>query len=390
MADKNKIYRWIDNCIGILFSLLMRPFARFRQIRPSGFDKILVIKFGTLGDAILLAPVLKTLRENFPSAHIAVLCSAANIEVFENYPCVDERVMIRFLDLMNPFYLFRLIKRLRKEKFDLSIDCEEWSKISAIIALLSGVRLRIGFKTPGQHKHHLFNEAVPHIEDKHESECFFDLLSPLRLEIKNKEIKLFPRRENVIEADRFLKDAGLSTDFAVLHAEVPASGWQRQWPLENVAELGRQLVNKYNLRILIASTNKGKPEAEMLNSLLGGKAEIISGVPILTLYVILGRSRFVVTNNTGFMHLAASAGCRVFALHGPTSPLRWGPLGKDNVAIKSDLRCSPCLCLGFEYGCKTNRCMQQITPQVVLGEIEKSLKVQPVQRQGCLKRVISG
>jgi len=378
MLDKNKLYRWVDNCVGIPLCLLALPLSRFRQKKPSRYDKILVIKFGTLGDAILLKPTLRTLRENFPLAHIAVLCSAANIEVFQNSPYLDEVMVIRFVSLVNPFYLLRLIRRIKKGQFNLTIDCEEWAKIPVLISFLAHAKERVGFKTRGQHKHYLFTKTVPHMQNKHELECFLDLLKPLGLKTENRDIKLSPQQANIREASRILADRKIDSNFVILHSEVPAGSRQRQWPIENLAELGKQLISRHKFKILIIATEKGRFQAERLNFLLGNQAELMISLPILTVYAILEKANFVVTNNTGFMHLAVSAGTRVFALHGPTSPLKWGPLNKESAVIKSELNCSPCLYLGFEYGCRTNRCMQQITPQKVLEVIERTI--------GCLSR----
>ena len=78
------------------------------------------------------------------------------------------------------------------------------------------------------------------------------------------------------------------------------------------------------------------------------------------------------------MHLAAAAGTPVVALHGPTNPLQWGPWGKGHTILHVDVPCSPCLNLGFEYGCSalsdgTSPCMHTIQVDEVLEACERYL-----------------
>ena len=50
---------------------------------------------------------------------------------------------------------------------------------------------------------------------------------------------------------------------------------------------------------------------------------------------IFKKCRFFIGSDSGLMHLAASSGCKTFALFGPTNDLVYGPWGNHKV-IKSD------------------------------------------------------
>jgi len=71
------------------------------------------------------------------------------------------------------------------------------------------------------------------------------------------------------------------------------------------------------------------------------------------------------------MHLAAASGTKVIALHGPTNSIKWGPYGEKHITINSSTDCSPCLYLGFEYKCHSNKCMQAITAEDVFDLVKK-------------------
>jgi lipopolysaccharide heptosyltransferase II len=368
-----RIFHTIDRFIGIPLIFLCFPFGMFARHKTAGYNRILIIKLSLMGDTILLVPALRAIRERFPQAKISVILSRINAEILKDCPYIDEKIIVPLEKLLNLFYFWGLIRRIRRENFDLAIDFEQWFRISALISFLSQAKERLGFKTPRQHRHYLFTKTATHRKDTHELESFLDLARVLNIETTNKNLELWPQEENLREAKNYLVGLGVNSDFMILHTEVSATGRQRQWPIEKFAELGKRIREKYNLRILIASTFKGMREAEELNALLGEGAGLLIGIRLLTLFVIASQAKLVVTNNTGFMHLAASAGVAVIGLHGPTSPLKWGPWGKKTKAIKSSSPCSPCLYLGFEYGCKTNKCMQEIQVDEVYRQAQEFL-----------------
>jgi ADP-heptose:LPS heptosyltransferase len=69
------------------------------------------------------------------------------------------------------------------------------------------------------------------------------------------------------------------------------------------------------------------------------------------------------------MHIAAAVGTPFIALFGPTDPARHMPPAKDYVLIKKELECSPC----YKSKCKSKKCMELITPEEVLGAVDKLL-----------------
>ena len=66
------------------------------------------------------------------------------------------------------------------------------------------------------------------------------------------------------------------------------------------------------------------------------------------------------------MHLAAALNIPVFAIFGPTSPVRTGPYGKIHTIIRLELPCSPCF---TRKPCADWRCIREITPEMVLEAI---------------------
>jgi 3-deoxy-D-manno-octulosonic-acid transferase/heptosyltransferase-1 len=105
-----------------------------------------------------------------------------------------------------------------------------------------------------------------------------------------------------------------------------------------------------------------KMKTEGIN--LGGRTSLSE------LAYLYKKARFVITTDSGPMHLAAAVGTPVIALFGPTDPARTGPYGKGHTIIRTDLPCSPC----FLKKCATRKCMRDISPEQVFTVIAEKLK----------------
>ena len=86
---------------------------------------------------------------------------------------------------------------------------------------------------------------------------------------------------------------------------------------------------------------------------------------------LLALSGLVLTNDSGLMHVAAAAGCRVVALFGSSTPDYTPPLSPRARAISLGLSCSPCFARTCPLG-HTN-CLQQLKPRQIQDTIDTDL-----------------
>jgi heptosyltransferase-2 len=90
------------------------------------------------------------------------------------------------------------------------------------------------------------------------------------------------------------------------------------------------------------------------------------------LVALFERARFLVTNDSGPMHVAAAAGIPVVALFGPESPEYYSPRGRAKICYKA-VECSPCLNIynAKQFVCPhQTRCMEEISTGDVMVAIE--------------------
>ncbi|MBL8012859.1 MAG: glycosyltransferase family 9 protein, partial [Candidatus Omnitrophica bacterium] len=85
------------------------------------------------------------------------------------------------------------------------------------------------------------------------------------------------------------------------------------------------------------------------------------------------KARFVISNDSGPSHVAASVGTDVIALFGPTRPEVTAPRGRGNVhAIFKEIGCNKAPC--YHLSCPSNVCMQEITVSDVLQVINREVR----------------
>ncbi len=383
--DRKALYRKLDKLFGIPILIILALFLKRRKKLPIEIKKILVVKFAAIGDSIMMIPMLRTLRRAYPDSEITFLCSRINESIVRKTPYVNKVLVENVHDfLKNPFLFLRMIMKLRNEKYNIVIDTEQWSRISAIIIALLKYDFSVGFKTQGQYKHFMFNRVINHSREKHELETFIDLLLPLFVPVRKTDyvLEYFLDEGNYRTADKFFEENSLKGRTVItLHQGCGGTGKPREWDVKNYIQLGKRLI-EYKKDIVLLITGSGDEE-EKNEELERGLLEILpSGSRVINItgkyslddvVAIIKNVTLIVCSNTGMLHLASCVGTKTMGLHGPTNPAKWGAYSPNTVLIQSDKYCSPCLYLGHDYGCNNPTCMTHISVDDVYIHIRKAL-----------------
>ena len=371
--QSNRFQQYLDRYLGIPLCGMLSLFCRRASV-PYTPKKILFIQLSALGDTILAVPTIRAIRHTHPDAEFTILASPTNLNYLANCPYIDKHISFR-----RPMY--RLFARLRREQFDWTIDLEHWPRLSALLAYISGAPVRIGFQTKGQYRHFLFTETVQHVQGRHEVRNFLDIAT--RLECPTQEFTL----ETWCDAARtsmreILAQEQVSPDvpFVVLHPEAGRRGEpRRRWPQERYVALADALIARYGVQIVLTGTPNEIHVSEEIAARTQHRAVVLAGqTDVNQLAALFSDAALVVSGNCGPMHLAAATGTPVIGLHGPTNTAQWGPWSRDVGIAGAVLPCSPCLNLGFEYGCQalpngTSPCMHTLKVAAVLQECDRFL-----------------
>ena len=147
------------------------------------------------------------------------------------------------------------------------------------------------------------------------------------------------------------------------------------------SELALSIKERLGLQVLLAGNKADRAMLDDIAKSSKGAAINLAGkTDLKELAALLSISRFVVTVDSGPMHIAAALSTPAIALFGPTSPKRTGPYGEGNIIIQKDFDCSPC----FMRKCPDPRCMEQITAGEVM---EKILELDHITELGGVEPV---
>lgn len=152
--------------------------------------------------------------------------------------------------------------------------------------------------------------------------------------------------------------------------QLGASAIERQWPVASFAKVGDFLWENYGLVPVLLGTKSEQPLANEYEKLaLSPHISMVGKTGLVDLSANLLHCLFLLTNDTGTMHLAAGLGVPSFAIFLATAqPFDTGPYLQGCYCFEPDLPCHPC---NFDQRCPHEYiCRYAITPETVVACME--------------------
>lgn len=337
--------------------------------------KVLIIKLSSLGDVVNTLPAAAALRSGLSKKHgglrIDWLVEEAASGILVGNALIDNVIVARRGWLKNMKANLEVSRRLKAERYDLAIDFQGLLK-SGVWVFMSGAKRKIGFSNARELSAIFLNEKAPAYDpDKHAVARYLYLAAYAGGEAGD---GAFTLPEDVAAKNRVfekLSKAGLKpgVGFFVI---APSARWAAKlWSSERFAELGARAAKLSGLRVVAAGGASDRPACDGIASRIGTDAINMSGMTDLKeLAEMMRASRFVVTVDSGPMHIAAAVGADVVAIFGPTAPWRTGPHGKGAIVVRKGIDCSPC----FKKSCGDLKCMDGILVEDVFEAIKTVLE----------------
>ena len=356
MPDKVRLLKGADRLVGgFIASLLPAPRAR-----AFGYPRILIVRPGGIGDAVLLIPAIQAIRKSYPQADIQILAEKRNAAVFDLCPEVG-----RVFHYDRPGQLLSALCR----RYDAVIDTEQWHRLSAVVARLTGARLQVGFATNARRR--LFNHAASYAHARYEADSFFDLLTPLGIArpdsfpIPFLQVPL----EAMATAGELLLDLS-GKPFVTLFpgASIP----ERRWGAERFRPVAEHL-SRAGFGVVLVGGAADSREGEAI--VAGGLGLNLAGrTSLVETAAVIDRSALLVSGDSGVLHMAVGLGKPTVSLFGPGIAEKWAPRSPDHIVLNKNLSCSPCTRFGTTPRCPRGaQCMREITVDEVIAAVEEML-----------------
>jgi ADP-heptose:LPS heptosyltransferase len=345
------LLHYLDRAGGIPTIVLLGHLRRKRQI-PQSIQTIGLLKTGAIGDTVLMSAVIADLRHTFPSAAITLFASEGNFEMADMLNGLDRVIKMPMRNLIAG------IAAARGPAVDVMLDFGQWSRAEALIALFSRASYTVGFKTPGQYRHYIYDRVVDHSSDIHELENYRRIVRALGAETRSLPFLRVPEK------------SGTSLrDYVVFHLWPGGRRKKlKQWPLERWVRLIEEFAGQGMGVVLTGAPSDIAANDRLLSTLPSRVRHFVrnvAGTNLKETTLTLADARLVVSVDTGVMHIAAALGVPLVALHGPTSAKRWGPISERAVAIDSPLPGCGYISLGWEHRFQPPACMECISYEAV-------------------------
>lgn len=382
---------------------------------------IAILMLSEMGSMVLAQPMVGYLKERYPAADLHVVQLGKNQEIVrllgfakpEHMHAIDDSSLSKLLTS-----LYRVITDLRRADVDAVIDCELFARISSCIAYLTGASRLAGFTKhtqEGLYRGNFINCAVPYnpyraIKDqfitlaraldkpqgvmprsRHRaaekltnigfaSDARFEVLQPLALQEGELAAAVAKLKANFPQMTTGTGDKAQDKPLVLLY---PGGGILpiRAWPEDDFATVAKALLDA-GCAVGLIGLPVDKPLAQSLVAKLKTASDAQAAVLDLTGYtknirellVLFFYAKLLITNDGGPGHFAALTPIHTIMFFGPETPALYAPLasslGGESVALYAGTPCSPCL---TAYNHRTtscdgdNVCLQEITPQTVLG-----------------------
>lgn len=296
--------------------------------------KILLVTKNWLGDILFEFPTIEAIRRQYPEAHMACLAPARCHELLESHPAIDRVILFDERREHRPLWKrLQLVWQLRGEKWD-QVYLFHRSRTRAFLLMLAGAKERIGFEKKGRQL--FLTRFVPEPEPGlHQVDHFLELMRGIGIPCPERPpYRFYLKDKDRRDAEGLLARHGLK-HFACFHL---GANWEpKRWPSESFARLADMIFQKWALPVVITGSG---PDEVLAREVMGHVREaralsLVGKMSLGALGAFFQKSLFLVSADSGPLHIASGVGTPVVGLYGPTNPQHTGPRGTGDTIVLS-------------------------------------------------------
>lgn len=400
--------RLLDYWIGIPSCFILTIFYKikklFIKVPKSDYQpkKILFIEFSEMGSAVLAYSAMQKAKELYPNTELYFWIFHKNRKSVYVLDIVPRENVIRVRDDTLLVLLVDILKSLIyiwREKIDVAIDMELFSRFSSILTYLSGAKIRVGFYRfylEGLYRGNLHTHKVAYNSYLHISKNFLSLVyslgkNPQHIpllkeslmdydttvpEVKSKEEE---KIRIITKLQAINPQVSLSSKIVILNPGINEILPLRKWPIENYIGLAKKLLDDKEVFLILIGTESQLEYGEKIFGQISSPRmlNLIGKTDIGELLCLYNISRLLIGHDSGATNLASLTGIHIIVLFGPETPLLYSPLTSNKTVFYANFACSPCIA-AYNHrrsACNDNKCLQAITIEEVYTAAKKFLYI---------------
>jgi ADP-heptose:LPS heptosyltransferase len=303
--------------------------------------KFLIIRFSSIGDIVLTTPVVRCLKTQVENSEIHYLTKARYASILEANPYIDK------IHTLND-NISQLLKELSAESFDYIIDLHRNLRTLRVKFALR--RYSFSFNKINYKKWLLVNFKINRLPSAHIVDRYFETTKTFSILNDNKGLDFFIRKSDEISIPEILPE--ISTPYLII--VVGGGHFTKQIPVNKIVEI----IEGLNYPVVLIGGMEDSQKAREIQKLCAKKIVDLSGkLNINQSASLIRQSTFILTPDTGMMHIAAAYKKTIFSVWGNTIPefgmSPYMPGDGSDIFEVSDLKCRPCSKIGFK------KCPQQ-------------------------------
>jgi heptosyltransferase-2 len=325
--------------------------------------KLLIIRLSSIGDIILTTPILRCIKNQLPNSEIHFLTKKKYQNLIINNPNIDKIFTINSR-------IKEISSQLKKEEYDYIIDLHRnirTFKLKLSLKCKSYTFNKLNFK-----KWIYVNFKINRLPKIHIVDRMFESVKFLNINYDNKGLDYFSNNKLILPKQ--INDFIIS-DFYVI--SIGGSYFTKRFPNEKVIDLCKNI----NSPVILIGGDTDKKNGEEIKIQIGEKCLNACGIiSVEESAEIIKKSRFVISNDTGAMHIASALKKPVISIWGntkpefgmyPLFPKEFSP--QPAIIENNKIKCRPCSKIGFNKCPKKHfKCMTDIDNSKILNYISQN------------------
>jgi ADP-heptose:LPS heptosyltransferase len=318
-------------------------------INTSALPKILVIRFSSIGDIVLTTPVVRCLNEQVKDCEVHYLTKEQFLPLLQHNPYIKKVHTIKK-------EVEEVIDTLRAEHFDAVIDLHRNLR-SASVKMKLHVPSR-SFNKLNLKKWLAVNLKWKVLPEVHIVDRYLDTVKPLGVVNDHKGLDHFIGKAD--EVNRSELPEGHRSGYVAF--AIGAQHATKRLPTEKIIAICKKL----DRPVVLLGGKEDHERAEEIRTAVGGAVYNACGkYSINQSASLVKQAQWVITHDTGLMHIAASYKKKIFSVWGNTIPAfgmyPYLPGEGSKIIEVKELYCRPCSKLGYDKCPQGHfRCMREI------------------------------
>ncbi len=303
--------------------------------------KFLILRFSSIGDIVLTTPVTRCIKKQYPNAEVHYATKQSFKVLVENNPYIDQYHLLG--KSLNEF-----IATLKAENFDYIIDLHNNLRTSIIKFRLSSAK-SFSFDKLNFKKWLLVNLKINQMPDVHIVDRYLKTTESLGVINDNQGLDYFIPAKDIVQ----INEPYIAFAIGGQHAT-------KKLPTTRIIEICQKLSGK----IMLLGGKEDATAAEEIEKAVG--VSIINACGKYNLNQsasLVQQSAYLITHDTGLMHIASALKKKVISIWGNTVPEfgMYPYLTEFKIIENKNLSCRPCSKIGYSKCPKGHfKCMSEL------------------------------